>query len=65
MYIHGSPINKKIHKVIFVTIYVNLQKYIRIRMIKTHYSTPKSGSFEVQQSMKTSFEGMSEQTINV
>ena len=34
-------------------------------MMKTHYGTPKSISFEVQQSIKTSFEAMSEQTINV
>ena len=33
-------------------------------MIK-HYATPKSISFEVQESMKTSYEAMSEQTINV
>ena len=48
------------------TINVHLQKYTCIRMIIiTHYATPKSVSFEVQESMKTSYEAMSEQTINV
>ena len=64
MYIYGSP-TKKIVKVSFVTINVNLHKYTCIRMMITHYAAPKSVSFEVQQPMKTSYEGMSEQTINV
>ena len=36
-----------------------------IRMMKTPYDTPENVSFEVQQSTKTSYEAMSEQTINV
>ena len=34
-------------------------------MMKTHFDTPKSVSFEVPQSMKTSYEAVSEQTTNV
>ena len=34
-------------------------------MMNTHYDTHKRVSFEVQQSMKASYEAMSEQTINV
>ena len=34
-------------------------------MMKMHYVTPKNVSFEVQQSMKTSYEAKGEQTINV
>ena len=34
-------------------------------MMKAHYVTPENVSFEVYQSMKTSYEVMSEQTINV
>ena len=49
----------------FVTINVKLQKYTCIRMMKTHYDIPKTVSFEVQQSMKTSYEAMSEHTIKV
>ena len=30
-----------------------------------HYDSPENVSFEVQLSMKTSYEAMSEQTINV
>ena len=47
---------KKFVKVSHVTINVNLEKYAYIRMMNTHYDTPKSVSFEVQQSMKTSYE---------
>ena len=50
---------------LFVTINVKIQNYTNIRMMKTHYDTPKSVSFEVQQSMKKSYEAMSEQTNNV
>ena len=39
--------------------------YKHIRKKKTHYVTPKSVNFEVQQSMKTSYEAMNEQTINI
>ena len=34
-------------------------------MMNTYYDTPKSVSFEVQQSMKISYEAMIEQTLNV
>ena len=34
-------------------------------MTKMHYITPKNVNFEVQQSMKTSCEAMSEKNINV
>ena len=34
-------------------------------MMKSHYDTHKSLSYEVQQSIKTLYEVMSEQTINV
>ena len=34
-------------------------------MLKMHYGTPKSDSFEIQLFSKTSYEAMSEQTINV
>ena len=71
--IHEAKINvhfwfsykKKLVKVSFVTITVNLQKYACIRIMITRYATPKNVSFEVQQSMKTSYEAMSEQTIDV
>ena len=33
--------------------------------MKTHYDTPKNVSFKVQQSMKISYEAVSEQTTNV
>ena len=33
-------------------------------MMKTHHDTPEDVSFEVQQSMKTLYEAMFEQTIN-
>ena len=33
-------------------------------MMIAHYATPKSVSFEVQQSMKKQYEAMREQTIN-
>ena len=36
-----------------------------MRMMKTYYDTSENVSFEVQQSMKTSYEAMSEQTNNV
>ena len=49
----------------FVATNVKLQKITCIRMIKTLCDTPKSVSYEVQQSMKTSHEAISEQTINV
>ena len=39
--------------------------YMHLRMMKTHYDTPENVSFEVQQFMKTSYEAISEQTINV
>jgi len=42
-------------KVSFVTINVALQRCTCIHMMKTHYDTPKSVSFEVQQSMQTSY----------
>ena len=42
-----------------------IEKYTYNRMMKTHYHTPKSVNFEVQQSMKTSYEAMNEQTINI
>ena len=38
---------------------------MHIRLMKTHYDTPENVSYEVQQSMKTSFEVMSELNINV
>ena len=34
-------------------------------MMKTHNVTPKSVSFEVQQSMKTPYEAMNEHIFNV
>ena len=43
---------------------MKLQKGTYIRRMKTHYDTPKNESFEFQQSMKTSYEAMSEQTTN-
>ena len=33
--------------------------------MNTHYDTPKSVSFKAQHSLKTSYEAMSEQTINI
>ena len=56
---------KKLAKVSFVTIYVKLQKYTCIRMMKAHYDIPENVSFEVQQSMKTSYGAISEQPVNV
>ena len=44
---------------------VNLQKCTWIPMMTTHYDTPKNVSFELQQSMKTSYEAMCEQIISV
>ena len=64
MHIYWSLI-KKIVKLSFVTINVKLQKNKWIRLIETHYVTPKSVSFEIQQSMKTSYEAMSEHTTTV
>ena len=49
----------------FVTENVKPQKCTCIRIKKTHYVTPKSVSFEVEQSMKTSYEALIEQTINI
>ena len=54
---------KKVIEVSFATINVKLQKYTCIRIMKTQYDTPKQVWIEVQQSMKTSYEAMSEQTI--
>ena len=65
VYLWVSHKKKKLVKVSFVTINVKLQKYTCIRMMKTHYDTPKSVIFEVHQPMKTSCETMSEQTFNV
>ena len=64
MYNYGSSI-KKIAKVSFVTNNVKLKNYTCIRMMETQYDTPKSISFEVQQSLKTSYEAVSAQTTNV
>ena len=41
----------------FVTNNVKLQKRTCIRMMRTHYVTPKSVSLEVQQSIKTCMSG--------
>ena len=38
---------------------------MHIRMMKTHCDTPENVNFEVQKSMITSYEAVSEQTINV
>ena len=38
---------------------------MHIQMMKTYYDTPENVRFEVQQSMKTSYEAKNEQTINV
>ena len=67
IYVHlrVSYKKKKLVKVSFVTIIVKLQKYTCKRIMKTHYDTPKSVCFEVQQSMKTSCEAINEHTINV
>ena len=65
IYIYGSLVKKNIVKITFVTINVKLQKYACNCMIKTHYDTPKCVSLEVQQSMKTSYEAVNEQTLNV
>ena len=64
--IHEVKINvkKKIVKVSLVTINVKVLKYTFNRMMKTHYDTHKSVSFEVQHSMKTSYEAMSKQTTD-
>ena len=56
---------KKLAKVLFVVTNLKLQKYTCIRMMITLYDTHKNVSFEVQQSMKTPNEAMSEQTISV
>ena len=48
-----------------LTINVKLQNYTCSCMMKTHYDTPKNVSFEAQQSMKISYEAVSEQTTNV
>ena len=60
--IHKATLNvnlwisyKKKHvKVLFVTVNVMVQKKTYIRMMKTHYDTPKHISFEVQRYMKAS-----------
>ena len=52
---------KKLVNLTFVTVNVKVQKYTCIHTIETHYDTPKSVTFEIQQSMKTSYETMSEQ----
>ena len=49
----------------FVTVNVMLQKNTYIRIMKTHYDTPKHISSEVQRYMKTSYEALNEQTITV
>ena len=59
----GLLSKKKLVKKSFVTINVKVQKYMCIRMMKTHYNTSKSVSFEVHQSIKASYEAMSEQTM--
>ena len=66
MYICGFAMKKLPTKVMsFVQINVKLIKITSVRMMKTYSVTPKSVSFEVQQSMKTSYKIMSEQTIIV
>ena len=39
--------------------------YMYICMMKMHYDTPENVIFEVQQSMKTLYVAMSDQTFNV
>ena len=56
---------KKLIKVSFVPINIKLQKCKCTRMMKIHYVTPKIVSFQVQQSMKTSYEAMIELNIDV
>ena len=54
-----SDEKKKLLKVSYVTNDVNLQKKTCLLMMKTHYDSPKSVSFEVQSSMESSYETMS------
>ena len=55
--IHEAKVNAHI----LVSYKKNCQIVIRDTM---HYDTPENASLEVQQSMKTSYEAMSEQIIN-
>ena len=65
MYIYQSPMKIKLIKVSFVTIKIKLQQYTCILIMKTQYGAYESAGFEVQESMKTSYETMKEQTIIV